>query len=207
MAHNGCTGGITGYIDRLILREQHLFQWSYITSIYSAQAFDPEGLFGCLPTIFQTFLGVHCGVILQVYSEHKDRQIRWTIWAVFFGAITAAFTLGTVHDGVININKHLWSLSFVTLTTSGAYLFFGIIYLLVDVKNIGSDVWTIFLYPGMNAIFLYIGHMVFHTTWPFNFALDVMNTHFILLLENVYTTTVWILIAHWLYHKKIFYNL
>lgn len=205
--HQNCTGGVTGYIDRVILRESHMYQWARIRNVYDSLVFDPEGVFGCLLTIVQVFLGVQCGVTLLVYSTAKDRLLRWLSWGVGLAAITAILTLFSVDNGIIPINKNLWSLSFVTATCSLAFLLLSLIYYLVDVKNIGDDFWTIFSYPGMNAIVLYVGHSIFHSMWPFHFSFNVMNTHFILLLENVYTVTIWILISHYLYHKKIFYSI
>lgn len=207
MKHQNCTGGIVGYIDRVILRESHVYQWSEIGSIYDALVFDPEGIFGCLATVVQVFLGVQCGTTLLYYSKHYDRVGRWIAWSLCLGAITAGLTLVSIEDGPIPINKNIWSLSFVTATTGLAFLLLSFIYFLVDVRQIGEHFWTIFLYPGMNAIILYVGHYIMHTMWPFHFALTTMNTHFILLLENVYTVTIWILVAHYLYRKKIFFNI
>lgn len=206
MRHFNCTGGIAGYIDRTVLGQNHLYQRAKIRSIYNALAFDPEGLFGCIMTCVQVFLGVQAGVTLIVYPTAKERLRRWIIWGLALMATTGVLTLFSVNDGFIPINKNLWSLSFVTVTASLAYLLLSLIYFLVDVKNIGDDFWTIFLYPGMNAIVLYVGHSVFHSMWPFHWSFDNMNTHFILLLENLYTVIVWILISHWMFHKRIFYN-
>jgi len=207
MQHQNCTGGVTGYIDRQVITEAHMYQYERIRNVYDSLVFDPEGLFGCLLTIVQVFLGVQCGVTLLAYPTAKDRLQRWLSWAVGLAAITAILTLFSVDNGIIPINKNLWSLSFVTVTSSLAFLLLSLVYFLVDVRNIGDDFWTIFLYPGMNAIVLYVGHSIFHTMWPFHFAFEVMNTHFILLLENLYTVTVWILISHYLYHKEIFFSI
>lgn len=173
----------------------------------SELVFDPEGVFGCLLTIVQVFLGVQCGVTLLVYPTAKDRLQRWVLWGVALLAVTAVLTFFSTDNGVIPINKNLWSLSYVTVTASLAFLLLSLIYYLVDVRDIGGDFWTIFLYPGLNAIVLYVGHSIFHSMWPFHFSFDVMNTHFILLLENLYTVTIWILISHYLYHKKIFLSI
>lgn len=205
--YQNCTGGAAGFIDRTILGENHMYQRAKIRSVYDSLVFDPEGIFGCLLTIVQVFLGVQCGVTLLVYPTAKDRLRRWIFWGVGLAALTAILTLFSVDDGIIPINKNLWSLSFVSVTSSLAFLLLSLIYFLVDVRNIGDDFWTIFLYPGMNAIILYVGHSVFHKMWPFHFSFDVMNTHFILLLENCWTVVVWILISHWLYHRKIFYSI
>lgn len=204
--HQNCTGGAAGEIDRDILGESHMYQRASIRKVYDALVFDPEGVFGCLLTIVQVFFGVQCGVTLLVYPTAKDRIRRWIFWGLGLGVITCFLTLFSVEDGIIPINKNLWSLSFVTVTCSLAFLLLSLIYYLVDVRNIGDDFWTIFLYPGLNAIILYVGHSVFHKMWPFHFSFNVMNTHFILLLENCYTVVIWILIAHKLYQKKIFYS-
>lgn len=205
--HQNCTGGAIGFIDRAILGQSHMYQRAKIRQVYDALVFDPEGVFGCLLTIVQVFLGVQCGVTLLVFSTARDRLRRWIFWGAGLAALTAVLTLFTVDDGLIPINKNLWSLSFVTVTASLAFFLLSLIYFLVDVREIGDDFWTIFLYPGMNAIILYVGHSIFHKMWPFHFGFDLMNTHFLLLLENCYTVVIWILIAHKLYHKKIFYSI
>lgn len=207
LQHQNCTGGVAGFFDRAILGTSHMYQNASIRKVYKALVFDPEGVFGCLLTIVHTFIGVQCGVTLLVYPTAKDRLRRWIFWGLGLAAITCFLTLFSVDDGVIPINKNLWSLSFVTVTCSLAFLLLSLIYYLVDVKNIGDDFWTIFLYPGLNAIILYVGHSIFHKMWPFHFSFNIMNTHFILLLENFYTVVIWILIAHKLYQKKIFFSL
>lgn len=205
--HVNCTGGIIGFIDRSILGVNHMYQRAKIRSVYNAIVFDPEGIFGCILTCVQVFLGVQCGVTLLVYPTAKERLRRWVIWGLGLIILTGVLTLFSIDDGLIPINKNLWSLSYVTITAGLAFLLLSLIYFLVDVKNIGDDFWTIFLYPGMNAIILYVGHSVFHSMWPFHWSFDNMNSHFMLLLENLYTVIVWILISHWLYHKQLFYNI
>jgi heparan-alpha-glucosaminide N-acetyltransferase len=179
--HENCTGGATGFIDRSILGENHMYQRAKIRAVYNALVFDPEGIFGCLLTIVQVFLGMQCGVTLLVYPTARDRLRRWIFWGLGLAALTAVLTLFSINDGLIPINKNMWSLSFVSVTASLAFLLLSLIYYLVDVRNIESDFWTIFLYPGMNAILLYV--------------------------ENLWTVTVWILISHYLYHKKLFYSI
>lgn len=182
MKHQNCTGGIVGYIDRVILRESHVYQWSEIGSIYDALVFDPEGIFGCLATVVQVFLGVQCGTTLLYYSKHYDRVGRWIAWSLCLGAITAGLTLVSIEDGPIPINKNIWSLSFVTATTGLAFLLLSFIYFLVDVRQIGEHFWTIFLYPGMNAIILYVGHYLYHAhdvAFPLRTNHDEHAFHFV----------------------------
>lgn len=50
--YNGCIGGASGYIDRLLLSKSHLYQGSRAARIYDETVpFDPEGPFGSLLTI------------------------------------------------------------------------------------------------------------------------------------------------------------
>lgn len=50
--HNGCIGGASGYIDRILLSQSHLYQGSRAARIYDeAVPFDPEGPFGSLLSI------------------------------------------------------------------------------------------------------------------------------------------------------------
>ncbi|CAG9802036.1 unnamed protein product [Chironomus riparius] len=203
-----CTGGVTGFVDRAILTENHMFQWASIRSIYEAtQRFDPEGIFGSLTTVFHAFLGLQCGVILMVYQDHKDRLIRWLIWGTGLTFLTLILTLCSIEDAPIPINKNLWSLTYVTATSASSFFLLALIYFIVDMKEIGDDFWTIFQYPGMNAILIYIGHLILDKHWPFHFYVERMNTHFIYLLKNIYTCIIWIFVAHILYRKKIFFSL
>ena len=206
--HFNCTGGITGLFDRTILGSQHLYQRGKIREIYSSPyPFDPEGIFGCILSCVQVFLGVQCGMTLLIFPTAMERIKRWLAWGSILMILTAILTGFSINDGIIPINKNLWSLSYLTITASLAFFLISLVYYLVDVKNWGDDVWTIFLYPGMNAIVLYVGHQIFHKMWPFHWSFSVMNTHFILLLENLYTVVIWILISHYLYHKKMFYSI
>lgn len=43
-----CSGGASGYIDRLLLGDSHLFQRSGAMNVYGGVATDPEGLLGTL---------------------------------------------------------------------------------------------------------------------------------------------------------------
>lgn len=45
--YNNCIGGAIGFIDRLILGEEHMYQGSRAARVYDEQMpFDPEGVFG-----------------------------------------------------------------------------------------------------------------------------------------------------------------
>lgn len=202
VAFVNCTGGATGYIDRLILTEKHLYQWGTARSTYDSNAFDPEGVFGCLLTFFQVFLGLQCGTILMVHSEWKSRCKRWLIWSIVTGLIGGGLSGFSQDDGVIPLNKNMWSLSFVLVTTSLAFLLLSICYIVIDVRHFWSG--TPLVYAGMNAIFMYVGHEILHQILPFRWRIGVMNTHFVLLLENAWNAMLWMFVAYYLHCKNIY---
>ena len=50
---SGCIGGITGYVDRAVFSVDHIYGNPTAKTVYSASAFDPEGILGCLPSVLQ----------------------------------------------------------------------------------------------------------------------------------------------------------
>ncbi|XP_047277344.1 heparan-alpha-glucosaminide N-acetyltransferase isoform X4 [Homo sapiens] len=56
-----CTGGAAGYIDRLLLGDDHLYQHPSSAVLYHTEvAYDPEGILGTINSIVMAFLGVQC---------------------------------------------------------------------------------------------------------------------------------------------------
>ncbi|XP_043470030.1 heparan-alpha-glucosaminide N-acetyltransferase-like [Leptopilina heterotoma] len=196
-----CTGGSAGYIDRILLGVNHIFQWPAIRSVYGSEAFDPEGTLGCLTSIFQVFLGIQSGSTILYYHDWKQRIPRWITWALFLSVL--GYILHS--QNIIPINKSLWSLSFVFVTTSFSLFLLCICYLLVDVVKIWKG--GPFRIPGMNALVMYIGHMVCYQIFPFHWKIGKMKTHELLLAETLWCVCLWIVIAYVLHKRKIFITL
>ncbi|XP_029728719.2 heparan-alpha-glucosaminide N-acetyltransferase [Aedes albopictus] len=203
--HPNCTGGIAGYLDRIILGVSHLYQHPTARYVYDTQAFDPEGAFGCLPTLLQVFLGLQCGVLILTHTGVSARIRRMSAWGVVLGLIGGILCGFSKNEGWIPINKNLWSLSYVMVTASLAFFLLLICYVLIDVKRFWSG--NPFLYAGMNAIILYVGHTIFHHMLPWHWRIGLMNTHFMLMCEALWNTVLWNGIAYYLFKKKIFYSL
>lgn len=197
-----CIGGATGYIDEMILGTKHIYQWPTAGSVYDASAFDPEGLVGCLTTFLQVFIGLQCGITLMVYTEWKDRIIRLLTWGVVLGICAGALCLFSQDGGVIPINKNLWSLSFVFATSALAYFLLTLFYVLIDVLKWWTG--TPLIYAGMNSILLYVGHEVIGSMFPWRWSIGPMNTHLVLLVENMWHAGMWVVVAYCFYRKKIF---
>ncbi|XP_037936630.1 heparan-alpha-glucosaminide N-acetyltransferase-like [Teleopsis dalmanni] len=204
-AYVTCIGGATGYIDLQILGDSHIYQHPTAKYIYDSQAFDPEGLFGCLLTVVQVLFGVLAGVIILVHNAWYSRINRWLLWSICLALLGGALCAFTKEDGLIPINKNLWSLSFVFITSSLAFVMLSVFYFIIDIKHW----WTGFPFveAGKNAIIMYVGHTIMHKLLPWHWRIGAMNTHFVLLLESVWNTLLWIAIALYLNHKKFYYSL
>ncbi|KYQ47182.1 Heparan-alpha-glucosaminide N-acetyltransferase [Trachymyrmex zeteki] len=196
-----CTGGATGYIDKTVLTLNHIYQYPTIKSVYGSGPFDPEGILGCLTAIFQVFLGVHAGTILMLYKDWKDRVMRWLLWAVFYACLGCAFHF----TNTIPVNKNLWSLSFVFVSTSFSLAFLSACYLLIDV----AQVWRggPFKIPGMNALLLYVGHSVCYEIFPFHWRIGAMDSRALCLIESIWVVILWAIIAYIMHHKRTYITL
>ncbi|XP_047022928.1 heparan-alpha-glucosaminide N-acetyltransferase isoform X1 [Helicoverpa zea] len=200
-----CSGGAAAYIDRLVLGESHLFQHSDARRVYGGVATDPEGLLGCLTSAVQALLGVQAGATVLLQRSHKARISRWLAWALVFalaGALLAGFSR---EHGVVPINKNLWSMSFVLVTSACCLILLCFCYTLTDAWRIWGG--GPFRAPGLNAIALYVGHSVCAHLFPFHWRVPDMRTHAISLVEAVWGTALWVIIAHVMAKKKVFISL
>lgn len=202
-----CTGGAAGYIDRLLLGEDHLYQHPSSAVLYHTEvAYDPEGILGTINSIVMAFLGVQAGRILLYYKDQtKAILLRFTAWSCFLGLISVALTKVSENEGSIPINKNLWSISYVTTLSSFAFFILLVLYPTVDVKGLWTG--TPFFYPGMNSLLVYVGHEVFESYFPFQWKLGDDQSHREHLTQNIVATALWVLIAYILYKKKIFWKI
>jgi len=200
--YSDCIGGITGYIDKEFFGVSHIYGNPTAKEVYGATAFDPEGLFGSIPTILQVWFGYQAGYTLQVYSDHKHRVSRWMIWSVVTGALGAGLCGASQNEGWMPINKNLWSVSYVLVTSCFAFFLLTVLYLLIDVKQWWKG--QPFFFAGMNSILLYCGHQIGWMIFPWHFAIGSMNTHAARLPEALWGASLWVLISFVLYKKKVF---
>ncbi|XP_043514120.1 heparan-alpha-glucosaminide N-acetyltransferase-like isoform X1 [Frieseomelitta varia] len=196
--HFDCVGGAAGYVDRMVLTEAHLY---YSASVYKSGPYDPEGILGTLTTAFQVFLGLHAGIIMMTYKDWKERVIRWLTWAAFLGCIGCVLHF----TNVIPVNKKLWSLSFVFVTTSFSLAFLSACYLLVDVVKVWNG--GPFRIPGMNGLLLYVGHMVCYQNYPFHWSIGSMESRALRLCEAIWGAGLWAVIAYVMHAKRTYITL
>lgn len=138
-------GNFAGYVDRLILTENHIWQASKI--------FDPEGLLSTIPAISSCLAGVLCGTWLKTNRSDLEK----TNGMFFFGLVL--LSIGWVWNFWFPINKSLWTSSYVVFMAGQALLFLAACYWLIDIK--GYKKWTKpFEIFGVNALALFVGSAI-----------------------------------------------
>ena len=155
-----CTGGATGYIDRVILGYGHLYSDLIITkNVYQIDRFEPEGILSTLPSICLAYYGVIAGRILLFYKTAKKRLTYWLIWALITFLLFGILCQFDLKNGWLPVNKNIWSYSFTLVTASSSFLIQALFYVLIEYKKI----WTgaPFRHVGLNSIFIYICQAVF----------------------------------------------
>lgn len=108
------------------------------------------------------------------------------------------------NHGVIPINKNLWSLSFVLTIGGMAFAIHAFLFVMVDIlrKWGGRPLF----YPGMNPIFLYVGHELLRNTFPFAWT-PVNKTHAAYLSMNLWGMGLWVVISIFLYKQNVFLSI
>ncbi|XP_076327394.1 heparan-alpha-glucosaminide N-acetyltransferase-like isoform X2 [Tachypleus tridentatus] len=203
--YQNCTGGATGYIDLLVFGENHIFQRPACKSIYNTTVpFDPEGLLATLTSSFLVFIGIQNGRTLLAYLHWKTKLTHWMCWIIVLGATAYALAGGFRNDGLIPVNKNIWSLSFVLTISFIALTVFIILYITVDVMKLWNG--GPFHYPGMNPLFLFIGHALFSQMFPWKWKVAGYSRLQRIILD-LWGAAVWIGVSFYLYYKKIFFSL
>ncbi|XP_061490562.1 heparan-alpha-glucosaminide N-acetyltransferase-like [Rhineura floridana] len=199
-----CTGGAAGYIDKLVLGEEHMYQYPTCKELYkTTQPFDPEGILGTINSIVMAFFGLQAGKIILMYRQQPLSILkRFLIWAILLGIISAILTKCTQNEGFIPINKNLWSLSFVTTLSCFSFVLLGIMFYVIDVKNWWGG--QPFIFPGMNSILIYVASSLLGTYFPFSWEMKFPASHTEPLFQNLLGTSLWVLVAYLLYRKKFF---
>ncbi|XP_015110706.1 heparan-alpha-glucosaminide N-acetyltransferase [Diachasma alloeum] len=194
-----CTGGAASYIDRMVFG-RHMYMKIHNPVYGTVAPHDPEGILNTLSAVLIVQFGVQAGRILFCYYLHNASKIvRWICWAIFIG-IVAGLLCNWSKEGIIPVSKNLMSLSFVLTTCCFAFLLFAILYYIIDHRRMWDG--GPFIYAGANALFLYVGHYFTMKNFPWAWELND-PTHAATLAMNIWTTTLWGLIAYLLYRKDI----
>ncbi|RWS30350.1 heparan-alpha-glucosaminide N-acetyltransferase-like protein [Leptotrombidium deliense] len=185
-ANPNCTGGAARALDVKILGVNHIYKHSSAKKVFENElTHDPEGILGTTTSILIVFLGLQVGKIFTLFRSHRQRLLRWAVWCFLTGMLALCLWL----NGSIPVCKNLWSLTYVMFSAFLAFIVLIVLYILIDVKC-----WWVrgapFNIPGMNSIFLYVGHEVCAEIFPFYYEVD-NTSHAWLLFRSVMTTALW----------------
>ncbi|XP_020211857.1 heparan-alpha-glucosaminide N-acetyltransferase isoform X1 [Cajanus cajan] len=159
-----------GYIDREVLGINHMYKrpaWrrseactekSPYEGPFKRNApswcyapFEPEGILSSISAILSTIIGLHFGHVLIHLQDHPSRLKHWLLLGI--ALLTSGLVLHFTH--AIPLNKQLYTLSYVCVTSGAAALLFSAFYIMVDIWSL-----TIPFLPlkwiGMNAMLVYV---------------------------------------------------
>ncbi|GLE02322.1 hypothetical protein PINS_up011160 [Pythium insidiosum] len=166
-AYRDCTGGAHLYVDTLVFGRDHLLQSPTCQEEYGTGPFDPEGLLNWLMMAVTTYLG---WISARVYSSEKNEvaQLKTLLCrgaALALASVLVSGCLWGTRSPAIPINKNLWSLTFVGVTSALADLALAANVTLLAKYRVSRDVFS---RVGRNAIFIYAMHEIMDSFFPFS---------------------------------------
>uniref|UniRef100_A0A8C4QCR5 Si:dkey-192p21.6 n=1 Tax=Eptatretus burgeri TaxID=7764 RepID=A0A8C4QCR5_EPTBU len=124
---------------------------------------------------------------------------------IFQATLAAALSKCSRDGGFIPINKNLWSLSYVALCGSLSLVMLLFLYCLTDKFHFWKG--QPFIYPGKNAILLYLGHELLWSYFPLAWPRPNRLNHEFLLAQDATTTLLWVIVAFVLHRKGVFLSI
>ncbi|MCE7066185.1 acyltransferase family protein [Dyadobacter sp. CY326] len=131
-------GNLVGWIDR-----------NFMPGKLKQGTYDELALLTQFPAICLTLFGTIAGdILLKNWLPRKKVN-----WLLIYGLIS--IIAGLTWNLAFPINKHLWSSSFIMLTSGMSFIMLAIFYWIIDVKGLKS--WAFpFRVIGMNSLVIYL---------------------------------------------------
>jgi len=125
-------------------------------------------------------------------------------------SIAIGLSGGTQNNGVIPLNKNMWSLSFIFAMAAMGNACLIVCYVLVDVTKWWNG--APFIYAGMNSIAVYVlsevmgGGKFFPFFWhpDIDANLNIVYTHGFMLMQNLVAIGLYLLIAYYMHTIKFY---
>ncbi|GGM97283.1 DUF5009 domain-containing protein [Dyadobacter beijingensis] len=131
-------GNMVGWIDR-----------NFMPGILKQGTYDELALLTQFPAICLTIFGTIAGDILLGRANEANKLPKLLVFGV------TGIVAGVVWNFIFPINKHLWSSSFIMLTSGMAFTLLAIFYWIIDVK--GYQKWSFFFRViGLNSLVIYL---------------------------------------------------
>lgn len=136
-------GNLAGYVDRHLLPGRLIYG-----------SFDPEGWLSTLPAVATAMLGMFTGEFVRREEIAGSRKAGLMLLAAVL-----LVAVGVALNGVLPINKKLWSSTFVCVVGGYSLAMFALFYYVIDVR--GRSGWTLFFrVVGLNSITIYLAQPV-----------------------------------------------
>ena len=169
---------------------------------YQNLAVDPEGILSNLGSIINCLVGVFIGRLMIQYKEFGNKL---TLILLVIGVLCVS--LGWLLNGVLPVNKTLWTPTFVLVTSGWSVLFLAAFYYLIDVLK-----WQGWAKPfaiiGMNSIIIYLATSLVNWQYLvqslFGGLLATLSEGWLQLWTMVALLLVQWLLLVWMYKHKIF---
>ncbi|KAF4036047.1 putative DUF1624 domain-containing protein [Phytophthora infestans] len=167
--HRNCTGGAHLYVDSLVFGLRHIFQTPTCQKRYQTGPYDPEGLLNWLMVAATAYFGYLQAAFVAKIRE-QDRQVR-----LLLVCGSSLILLSIVSGGLwvfprgpwIPLNKNLWSLPYVLLSSGLASWLLALFIKLIGgearVKWFGAPCASV----GKNSIAIYVMHEILQHFAPF----------------------------------------
>ncbi|XP_060176211.1 uncharacterized protein LOC132606649 isoform X1 [Lycium barbarum] len=127
-----------GMVDRYILGINHLYAKPVYRNMKECNgsnmpswchaAFDPEGILSSLTAAATSIIGLQYGHILVQFQDHKDQLYSWSVLS--FSLLVVGLLLDFIG---VPLNKSLYTISYMLVTSAAAGITFCLLYLLVDI--------------------------------------------------------------------------
>lgn len=156
-----------GMIDRYVLGIDHLYTKPVYKNLKECNVttngqvpesspswchapFDPEGILSSLTAAVTCIFGLQYGHVLAQLQDHRSRLENWSLFSV------AIFAIGLLLAIIgIPINKSLYTISYMLITTAAAGITFCILYLLVDVYGF-RRITFVLEWMGMHSLSIFV---------------------------------------------------
>jgi predicted acyltransferase len=166
---------------------------------------DPEGLLSTLPAIATCLLGVFAGLLLRNERVAPAQKVKWLVIAGVIGLL-----LGYLWGLQFPIIKKTWTSSFVLVAGGWSCLLLAGFYQVIELWRVTK--WAQpFVWIGMNPIVIYLAAAWFPfkdvANWIAGGPVKARLGHWGEVLITVIMMTLVILLARFLYRRKIFLRL
>ncbi|TMW61076.1 hypothetical protein Poli38472_014537 [Pythium oligandrum] len=202
--HRNCTGGAHLYVDQVIFGIRHLYQTPTCQQEYHTGAYDPEGLLNWLMVAVTAYLGYINAML--VTKRTRTRVLLITSAVLIIAGLAISGLWYTPSSPWIPVNKNLWSLPFVLVTSGLGNGCLAVLAVVFDSKRHHAaldHIERVLCAVGRNAIVLYVMHEALQSFFPFSARPYDTTTH-ALVLHNVAAVVWWVCVAVWMTRHRLF---